>query len=202
MIDKSGKPVTINDSTSVSFKPNQSATCVQILELTVNDLRSYLEMVKAVCETRRSRPIEQIIKVFNDLQQFNNDFQYLRSHITDEVQVDIQTVLSYVNDQENIRMISEGLTKLRTKFGVESVPAFLTNILKMNLKTIGEDCIKYYDEFKTQITEKHLPGVLDLISYYGLCYELFEFVETLTEDDVQNLKEETDNRDEDRKSVV
>ena len=85
---------------------------------------------------------------------------------------------------------------LTEKVRVTIDSTLLKKVLAIDENITGEMCVAVFEEYQKQFEDQLPDNILILISYYSSSSDLFEFLHTLTTEDVDNLKEGVNDYDE------
>jgi hypothetical protein len=106
------------------------------------------------------------------------------------------SIVSFWQNRSRIKDICTGLLNLSARVSVTTNLSVLENVCSINENTLGETCVAAYAQYRNQI-EKTLPDdILTFIAYYSSSSDLFDFLHSLTADDVYNLQEAVNDWDE------
>ncbi|CAF3944692.1 unnamed protein product, partial [Rotaria sordida] len=170
--------------------------CVDILQQTCQILEQFHGILKDICTSRQKIPIERIIRLFPDIQQAENDLELLKPLLDPAALPQLLSIVSFWKDHLHIRHVCMGLMKLSAKVSATSDSALFEKVCSIDEKTSGEECTLIYERYRNEIGKQFPEKVLTLVSHYDSSSELFDFLHSLTADDVYNLQEAVNDWDE------
>jgi hypothetical protein len=89
-----------------------------------------------------------------------------------------------------------GITQLTKRVSATSGSTLFTTACSVNKNTSGGKCALIYEQYQNEIVKKISDNVLTLISYYGSSLDFFDFLDSLTSEDVYHLQEAVNDWDE------
>jgi hypothetical protein len=188
---------SISEFTMVDLRPNstqnsgksEKRTCLQILNQTMNLFEQFLQKIYSVCASRRNAPIEQILNLFCDIRDAENDLQLLKTLLDSAAEADLISVVSFWRNRKRIHHICKGLIQLGQRFSANLNKTFYNQICNVSEETSGQECIQLYQQYQNQLEATFSHELLTFISYYSSSSDLFEFLHSLTDEDISSLKE-------------
>ena len=172
------------------------STCVHILQQTLQILEQYHKILQRICATRQTISIEYVVRLFPEIQQAANDLESLRPLLDLAALPQLLSIVSFWKDRSRIHDICTGLMTLNARFPTTSNLVLFGKVCNINERTTGAECASLYEEYCNQIAERFPDRVLTFISYYSSSLDLFDFLHSLTADDVYNLQEGVNDWDE------
>ena len=179
-----------------SWVESEKETCLQMLDQTMDVFERFLRKIHDVCVSRQNASIKQILKLFPDIREAENDLRLLKALLDSAAETDLLSVLSFWKNRERIHHICKGLIQLSLRFSTNLNQTFYEEVCNVNEETFGQECIGLYQQYRSQLEAKFLDKVLTFISYYSSSSDLFEFLHSLTDDDISSLKEASNDRGE------
>ncbi|CAF3712950.1 unnamed protein product [Rotaria sp. Silwood1] len=163
--------------------------CMEILEMAVQILDLFHKQLQHICASRQTNSIQDIIRIFPDIQQAENDINQLQPLLDPAALPQLLSIVSFWKNRSRIHHICKGLSFLSKAVPVSIDSTLFDRVCAMNATTSGEECGLVYEKYRDQI-EKPLPdNMLTLFSYYSSASDLFDFLGSLSADDVYNLQE-------------
>ncbi|CAF3297892.1 unnamed protein product [Rotaria sp. Silwood2] len=186
----------IPDKTDKSTNETVKIECLRILQQAVTILQEFEQILKHICEKGRQVPIENILRLFSDIGHAESDLKLLIPLLNKETLPLLLSVTSFWKDHIRIRYICTGIMNLSTKISGNIDLNFLRSLRSINEQTSSEICFSTYEQYREQFEKKCSVNILTLLSYYGSSWDLFDFLDSLTADDVYNLQEAVNDWDE------
>ncbi|CAF1035564.1 unnamed protein product [Rotaria sordida] len=170
--------------------------CLNILQRADKILQDFQQILKHICEQGDQIPIENILCLFPDINQAENDLTLLAPLLKKETLPLLHSIISFWKDRSHIRYICTGIINLSKKISSNIDLNFLRSLYAIDEQTLSKICSLIYEKYREQIEKKCSNSILTLFSYYGSSWDLFDFLDTLTADDVYNLQEAVNDWDE------
>jgi ribosomal protein L40E len=171
-------------------------TCEQIIRQAVQSLDDFQRILRNVCTDQSNGSIQQIIDLFPDIRQAENDLEILQPLIGSSNIPRLLSIVSFWKNHFHIKQICAGSIYLSAKVHAIIDSSFLNTLCAIDEQTSGEKCIAIYEQYQNQYERQFSVKVLTFLSYYGSSLELFAFIHSLTADDVYNLEEAVNDCDE------
>ncbi|CAF4151949.1 unnamed protein product [Rotaria magnacalcarata] len=163
--------------------------CVEILEMTVQILNLFHKKLQDICASRQKNSIEDIIRIFPDIQQAENDLNQLQSLLDPLALPQLLSIVSFCKNSSRVHRICKGLSFLNKAVSANIDSTLLDSVCAINKKTSGDECALTYEKYRDKIEKPLSDDMLTLFSYYSSGSDLFEFLGSLSNDDVYNLQE-------------
>jgi hypothetical protein len=171
-------------------------TCLQILKQTMDLFEQFCRKISHVCALRRQASIKQILDFFPDIREAENDLRLLKALLDSAAETDLLSVFSFWRNRERIHHTCKGLIRLSSQFSATLNQTFYKQLCDVNGKTSVQECIQLYQQYQNQLEATFPDKVLTFISHYSLSIDLFQFLHSLTDDDISSLKEASNDRGE------
>jgi ribosomal protein L40E len=184
--------IEIQNSTTMIVQ----SKCIHILQQTVQILEQFHGILQRICASRQTIPIQQIIRLFPEIEQAEHDLELLKPLLDPTALPQLLSIVSFWRDRSCIHHICMGLMQLSTKFAATSDSTLFGYVCGITEKPSGEECFLIHEEYKNQIEKRFPDTLLTLISYYSTSSDLFDFLHSLTAEDVYNLQEAVNDNDE------
>ena len=159
-------------------------------------LKEFQNKLKSISRSERPIIVKDIIQLFPKIEQAENDLKLFQSLIDQAVFPQLLSIVSFWKDRSRIQHICTGITQLSTKVSATAESTLFINIRDIDENTLGSKCASIYDQYQKTIATKFPEKILTLISYYGSSLDFFDFLESLSADDVYNLQEAVNDWDE------
>ncbi|UJR16715.1 hypothetical protein I4U23_003615, partial [Adineta vaga] len=188
------------DDIEVEFSNKTTAmvrnTCIGILQDAVTILEKFHCILQHICETRQDVPIRQIVHLFPDIHHAANDLELLKPLLDTAALPQLVSIVSFWKNRLHISHVCNGLKQLSERMSVVCDSTLFNHVCDITEDTPGGECALIYEQYQNQI-EKQLPDtVLAFISHYSSSSDLFDFLHSLTADDIYNLQEAVNDWDE------
>ncbi|CAF3907546.1 unnamed protein product, partial [Rotaria sp. Silwood2] len=170
--------------------------CMDVLQQTIQILEQFYGILQRICMSRQKMPIEHIIRLFPDIQQAQNDLELLKPLLDPTALPQLLSIVSFWKDHSCIHHICRGLIQLSKRVSATIDSTLFENVCSINEKTSGEVCTSIYEQYRNEIQKRFPDNILTFISYYDSSSDLFDFLHSLTADDVYNLQEAVNDWDE------
>ncbi|CAF2688686.1 unnamed protein product [Rotaria sp. Silwood2] len=182
----------------MEISPNEpvKVECMSILQQAVNILRDFEQILKCICEQGHGIPIENILRLFPDIGQAANDLKVLTPLLKKEMLPLLISITSFWKDRARVRYICTGIMNLTAKISATIDLNILRSLCSINEQTLSEICFSTYEQYREEFEKKCSANILTLLYYYGSSSDLFDFLDSLTADDVYNLQEAVNDWDE------
>jgi len=178
------------------FLTDQSTfSSIEILGQTISIFFEFQSKIQDVCQQHYQLPINDILWIFSDINHAENDLHSLQSLINPEAFRHLILISSFWKNRIEIKHICQGLLNLSLRLNAFVDADLLTNVLNLNENTLGHQCIPILEQYQTQISENLSPKLQKFFSYYSSSIDLIRFLDQITLDDVNNLKESINDRD-------
>ncbi|CAM4786959.1 unnamed protein product [Rotaria magnacalcarata] len=189
---------TVLSTDEIVIAPNEpvKVESVSILQQAVNILQDFEVTLKRICEQGDSTPIENILQLFPDVDQAENDLKVLTPLLVHKMLPLLLSVTSFWKNRVRIRHICTGIMNLTAKISDNIDLNILRSVCSINKQTLSQLCFSTYEQYREQFEKKCSFNILTLFYYYGSSSDLFDFVDSLTADDVYNLQEAVNDWDE------
>ena len=171
-------------------------TCMQILRGATRALERFRAELKRICTSWQTLPIKSIVYLFPEIREAEHDLQLLKRLLGSINILQLNPILSYWKDRLHINDTCIGLVKLSVKVSATCDTSFFESISSMDDETSGEQCVSTYEQYQNEVTKRYPHDAVKLISYYNSCEDLFEFLHSITAEDVYNLQEAVNDWDE------
>ncbi|CAF4369273.1 unnamed protein product, partial [Rotaria magnacalcarata] len=169
---------------------------IAILKEAKEILKQFKQILQHICERGRRIPIENILRLFPDINQAQNDLETLAPLLIKDILPLLRSITSFWKDRIRIRSICTGIMNLSSKISVDIDPSFLRSLNSIDQRVLSEQCSSIYEQYLEDFERKCSANVLTLFSFYGSSQDLFEFLDSLAADDVYNLQEAVNDWDE------
>ncbi|CAF3763739.1 unnamed protein product, partial [Rotaria sp. Silwood1] len=170
--------------------------CLNILQRADKILQDFEQILTRICKQGDQIPIENILHLFPDIGQAENDLTLLTPLLKKETLPLLHSIISFWKNRNRIRYICMGIINLSTKISSNIDLNFLRSLYAIDEQTLSKICSSTYEKYREQIEKKCSNNILTLFFYYGSSWDLFDFLDTLTADDVYNLQEAVNDWDE------
>jgi len=166
-----------------------------VLHQNLDILKKFQNKLKSISASEQSMIVKDIIQLFPKIEQAEHDLKLFQSLIDQAAFPRFLSIVLFWKDRSRIRHIYAGITQLLTKAKV-SPTTESTLFIDIDENTLGSKCASIYDQYQKTIATKSPEKILTLISYYSSSLDFFDFLESLSADDVYNLQEAVNDWDE------
>ncbi|CAF1340047.1 unnamed protein product [Adineta steineri] len=171
--------------------------CIHILQQAARSLEQFHHILHHICTWRENIHIKDIIRLFPDIQHAENDLELLKPLLDPAAVPELLSIVSFWKNRSRICHICKGLMQLITQISVTSdLTLSFDDVCKMNDLTLGRQCTLIYRKYQDQIEKQFSDNILTFISYYSSSSDLFNFLHSITSDDIYNLQEAVNDWDE------
>ncbi|CAF1676441.1 unnamed protein product, partial [Adineta ricciae] len=174
----------------------KNKNCLDILEEVIRCFKQFVDGIRRICTSLQHIPVKHILQLFSSIQHAENDLELLKPFLDPKAQQQLVCILSFCKSSVQIRHVCIGLEQLHSKLSIAYDSTLFAAILTVTESTTGEECTSIYEEYRKQIKEHFSDNILTFISYYSSSSDLFEFLHSLTADDIYNLQEAVNDWDE------
>ncbi|CAF4298072.1 unnamed protein product, partial [Rotaria sp. Silwood2] len=173
---------------NVTIEPTK-LKCIELLEMTVQVLGLFQDKLQYICASRQKNSVQDIIRLFPDIKQAENDMNQLQPLLDAEALPQLLLIVSFWKNRLRIRDICMGLNLLSKAVPASFDSTLFDRVCAMNETTSSEECALVYQKYRDQIEKQFSDNMLTLFSYYSSASDLFDFLRSLSADDVYNLQE-------------
>jgi ribosomal protein L40E len=170
--------------------------CLHILQQTVQIFEQFYVRLQDICAWRKKSPIEHIVHLFPDIQQAENDLELLKPLLDPAALPQLLSIVSFWKNRSRIHHICTGLMQLTTRVSAASDPTLFIQVCGINETTSGEECTFVHEQYRDKIEKRFPDTILTFIACYSSSSDLFDFLHSLTADDIYNLQEAVNDWDE------
>ncbi|CAF4169052.1 unnamed protein product [Rotaria sp. Silwood2] len=169
---------------------------MDILQEMVQILDQFHKKLQSICVSRQKHTVGDIIRLFPDIQYVDYDPEQLQPWLDPVAIPQFLSIFSFWTNRTRIHHICKGISQLSKTISATIDSTLFDLVCTIDEKTSIEQCASVYEQYRDQ-SEKRLPeNMLALFSYYSLSSDLFDFLHSLTADDVCNLLEAVNDWDE------
>ena len=179
-----------------NISESERHTCTHILRQAVRIFEKFCDRLQKICYSIQKFPIKQIVSLFPKIEQAEHDIQLLELSIDPTVMPQLVSVVSFWKNRSRINDVCMGLINLSDKVSVIIDSNLINSVRSITEETCGDQCISIYQQYQNQIEEPYQEHVLTLISHYSSSADFFDFLHSLTANDVYNLQEAVNDWDE------
>ncbi|CAF4074192.1 unnamed protein product [Rotaria sordida] len=163
--------------------------CMEILEKAIQILDLFHKNLQQMCASRQTSSIQDIIRIFPDIQQAENDLNQLQPLLDPAALPQLISIVSFWKNRLRIHHICKGISLLSKAIPASIDSTLFDDVCAMDETTSGEKCAIVYEKYRDQIEKPFPNNMLTLLSYYSSASDLFDFLGSLSADDVYNLQE-------------
>ncbi|CAM2726708.1 unnamed protein product [Rotaria socialis] len=163
--------------------------CMEILEMAAQILDLFQKKLQDICASQQTNSIQNIIRIFPDIQQAENDLNQLQPLLDPLALPQLLSIVSFWKNSSRIHHICKGLSFLSKAVSASIDSTLLDSVCAINERTSGGECALTYEKYRDEIERPLSDNMLTLFSYYSSSSDLFDFLGSLSNDEVYNLQE-------------